>query len=127
MSTERDRIRHLVVGLGLNVNADATAFPPEVAARATSLRTVAGRPFDRGLLLAALLNALEPAYDRFLSTGAAEALARWRPHAALGLACRIERDGAVIEGTSLDVDDQGALLVRDRQGAVRRVLSGEVV
>jgi BirA family biotin operon repressor/biotin-[acetyl-CoA-carboxylase] ligase len=124
MATERDRVRQVVLGLGLNVNGEA--FPPELAARATSLRASAGHPFDRGLLLVAFLDAFEPAYDRFIAAGPADALARWRRHAALGAPCRIERDGAVIEGTVADIDDQGALLVRTPGGALRRVISGEI-
>jgi BirA family biotin operon repressor/biotin-[acetyl-CoA-carboxylase] ligase len=124
MATERDRVRHVVVGVGINVRGDS--FPPELAARATSLQVATGRVLDRAELLAALLNALEPAYDAFIAAGPVDALARWRAHAALGGRCRIERDGLLIEGTAVDVDDEGALLVRDDQGAVRRVLSGEL-
>jgi BirA family biotin operon repressor/biotin-[acetyl-CoA-carboxylase] ligase len=124
MASERDRVRHVVVGVGINVNT--RAFPPELADRATSLLLALGRPFDRGALLAALLDELEPAYDQFLAAGPGPALARWRRHAALGQRCRIERDGAVIEGIALDVDDEGTLHVRDDGGHIHRVLSGEL-
>ena len=42
METESEQIRHLVVGLGLNV--DTRAFPEELAATATSLALGLGRP-----------------------------------------------------------------------------------
>jgi BirA family transcriptional regulator, biotin operon repressor / biotin---[acetyl-CoA-carboxylase] ligase len=124
MGTLGGQVRQVVVGVGLNVHA--AAFPPDLADRATSLRLSTGRSFDRAQLLAALLNALEPAYDRFVDAGPAEGIARWRALAALGLRCRIERDGGIVEGNAVDVDEDGALLVRDDRGALRRVLSGEV-
>jgi BirA family biotin operon repressor/biotin-[acetyl-CoA-carboxylase] ligase len=124
MASERDRVRHVVVGVGLNVNVEA--FPTELAERATSLRLATGQPFDRGALLAAFLDALEPAYDEFLIAGPRAAITRWRRHADLGRRCRIERDGAVIEGVTVDVDDEGTLHVRDDAGRVHRVLSGEL-
>jgi BirA family biotin operon repressor/biotin-[acetyl-CoA-carboxylase] ligase len=124
MASERDRVRHVVVGVGLNVNG--TAFPPELADRATSLLLATGRPFDRGTLLAGLLDGLEPAYQAFVAQGPAQALARWRRHADLGRRCRIERDGAVLEGVAEDVDEQGSLLVRDDGGRLHQVLSGEI-
>jgi BirA family biotin operon repressor/biotin-[acetyl-CoA-carboxylase] ligase len=124
MASEREHVRQVVVGVGLNVNG--RVFPAELADRATSLAMVLGRGFDRGTLAAGLLNALEPAYDRFSSDGPAEALARWRDHAALGLPCRVEREGEVIEGVTAGIDEQGALLVRDARGGLRRVLSGEL-
>jgi BirA family biotin operon repressor/biotin-[acetyl-CoA-carboxylase] ligase len=125
MATERERIRHVVVGLGLNVNT--ASFPPELEARATSLRLATGQPQDRGALVAAVLNAFEPAYDQLMSEGAAACLAAFRARAALPRPCRVERDGTVLEGTALDVDGDGALLVRDGRGEIHRVLSGEIV
>jgi BirA family transcriptional regulator, biotin operon repressor / biotin---[acetyl-CoA-carboxylase] ligase len=124
MASERERVRHVVVGIGLNVNT--TGFPPELSERATSLLLATGHPFDRGSLLAQLLDAFEPAYDELLKVGPAPALARWRRHADLGRRCRIERDGAVIEGVTVDVDEQGTLHVRDDGGRIHRILSGEL-
>jgi BirA family biotin operon repressor/biotin-[acetyl-CoA-carboxylase] ligase len=124
MASERDRVRHVVVGVGLNVNT--TDFPAELADRATSLLLATGRPFDRGTLLADLLNAFEPAYDQFLADGPARAIERWRKHADLGRRVRVERDGLVIEGVTLDVDGEGTLQVRADDGRVHRVLSGEL-
>src|SRR5687767_14804542 len=120
MASERDRIRHLVVGVGINVNG--IAFPPELAGRATSLRLATGRVWDRGRLLLDLIDALEPAYDRFLTEGPADALARWRAHAPLGHRVRVD----TVEGTALDVDPGGALLVRDDTGRTHRIVSGEL-
>jgi BirA family biotin operon repressor/biotin-[acetyl-CoA-carboxylase] ligase len=126
MATEGDRVRSLVLGIGVNVNQGR--FPPELAERATSLALVTGVRHDRGALLAALMNALEPAWDRALRDGPAQSLRAWRSFAALPSPCAIERPGAgLLEGTALDIDQQGALLVRDRAGQLHRVLSGELV
>src|SRR5262245_57579807 len=67
MASAGDRVEHVVVGVGLNVNA--TAFPAELADRATSLRGALGRPIDRARLLAAVLNDFEPLYDEFERRG----------------------------------------------------------
>jgi BirA family transcriptional regulator, biotin operon repressor / biotin---[acetyl-CoA-carboxylase] ligase len=124
MASDRDRIRHVVVGIGLNING--TAFPPDLAARATSLRMATGVPHDRGQILAAVLNALEPAYDTLLTDGPGPCLARWRAFARLPRRYRIEREGQILDGLALDVDDQGALLVEQRSGQVQRLFSGEL-
>lgn len=52
-----------VVGIGINANWPAHAFPPELADSMTSLRDLAGgRPIDRDALFDAFLARLEPRY-----------------------------------------------------------------
>jgi BirA family biotin operon repressor/biotin-[acetyl-CoA-carboxylase] ligase len=124
-STMGGWLRHLVIGVGINVNG--TTFPDELAARATSCRLIAGRPLSRVRILGSFLRGFEGAFEDFVRGGPAAAVARMRPLALLGVRCRIERAPEPIVGTSLDVDDDGALLVGDAAGQVHRVVSGEVL
>ena len=127
MATEREQIRHVVLGIGINVNQ--ATFPAELDGRATSLQLASGRPHDRTHLLATLLDALESAYDQALRDGGADGLARWRALASLPRPCRISRpQGDPVTGTAVDVDAEGALLFRDASsGSLKRVLSGELI
>ena len=125
MATDGEQVRHIVLGVGLNVNGQE--FPPDLAERATSLRMALGRAFDRVRLLVDFLAAFEATYDDFLTRGPASGLVQWRRYADLGRVCRIDRDGARVEGIATDIDDDGALLVRDDAGRVHRMISGEEV
>jgi len=115
------RVEHVVVGIGINANA--TAFPAELADRATSLRLATGQPIDRARLLAGLLDAFEPLYDDFESRGPAVAVAAFTEYAALPERCRIDDR---LQGVALGVDPDGALRLRDDAGQIHRVISGEV-
>ena len=100
MASEGERVGHVVVGIGLNVNGPR--FPPELA----DARDLAGgwrwaRAFDRASVLAAVLAALEPLYDDFEPRGAGGGGARrWKRTRALGARCRVTRlgAGATLEG-----------------------------
>ncbi len=124
MASDQHRIRHVVLGMGINVNS--LGFPSDISARATSLRLFAGRPLDRAALLLAFLQAFETSYDRLMVEGPAYAIETWRNYAALGGRCRVEREGKMLEGLALDVDDDGALKVLDDRGQIHRVVSGEI-
>lgn len=127
MASEGGRVGHVVVGMGLNVNA--AAFPDELAEKATSLRLAGGRALDRAEVLAAVLDAFEPLYDDYRAEGPAVAVAAWEPFAALGARCRVGGPGQttdVIEGVALGIDADGALRVRDDAGRIHRVISGEI-
>jgi BirA family biotin operon repressor/biotin-[acetyl-CoA-carboxylase] ligase len=121
MVSAGERVEHVIVGIGLNVNA--TAFPPELADRATSLRLAVGRPMDRARVLAAVLDAFEPLYDEFEQRGPAVAVAAFTEFAALPQRCRVDDR---LEGVALGVDPDGALRLRDDAGQIHRVISGEV-
>jgi BirA family biotin operon repressor/biotin-[acetyl-CoA-carboxylase] ligase len=123
MATNGEAVRHIVLGVGVNVNG--LEFPPELAERATSLRVACGRAFDRAQLLVDFLATFETFYDDFLARGPASGLVEWRRYADLGRVCRIDQDGAKVDGIATDIDDSGGLLVRDDDGGVHRMISGE--
>lgn len=113
--------------LGIGINVLPAAYPPDIAARATSLEGEVGRAVDRGLLLAECLSHLAARYAE-LQGGRADLVMRaWRARAGSTLGRRVSWDsaGSVHQGTAEDIDDSGALLVRTEAGLVL-VISGEV-
>ena len=124
MATEGDRVGHVVVGVGLNVNE--TALPPELADRATSLALATGRAVDRVAVLAAVLAAFEDAYDDFRTNGPAAAVRRWPLYGAVGTRARVRVGEHDLEGVVLGLAPDGALRIADDDGRVHRVVSGEL-
>ena len=115
----------VVVGYGINVLA--TAFPPELRDRATSLESELGRAIDRHHLLAETLAALSRRYEDLLAGRFDAILDAWRRLAPGASGARVEwiTNAGMVTGVTAGVDDLGALLVRvgDR---VERIVSGEV-
>ena len=60
MNAEPTRVRHLVVGVGINVNQKD--FPADLRDRATSLQLATGTEWSRVELAAALLKSLDREY-----------------------------------------------------------------
>ncbi|HYC06525.1 MAG TPA: biotin--[acetyl-CoA-carboxylase] ligase [Candidatus Binatia bacterium] len=119
-----------VVGIGLNADWPAAAFPPDLAAGMTSLAEVSGgRPIDRAALIDGFVDRLRPLVEA-LRRGSFAAESWMALQVTTGRAIRLETaDGPrVVEAIGVDADS-GALLVAD--GAAHRdrraVLSGEVV
>jgi BirA family biotin operon repressor/biotin-[acetyl-CoA-carboxylase] ligase len=131
LRSDPDRILRAVVGVGLNVNTAADAFPPAVAGGAASVAQAAGGPVDPAGLLRAVLAALEGAFDAALAEDPgrfAALLDTYRDRCVtLGRAVTVtERNGAVLHGTATGVDDLGALWVRGPDGRTRPVYAGDV-
>lgn len=118
----------VVVGIGLNVNTTAEQLPPELQTVATSLRLVTGRPWLRGGLLAAIADELDGLVARLEAGEFAAILAQWRRRDALygrQLQWRTPA-GQTVRGVALGPADNGLLQLRDRQGTVHQVLSGDL-
>lgn len=125
MSAEPERIAFVVAGIGLNANTED--FPEELADLATSLRIATGCAHPRPPLVAGILEALEAWTDRFVSEGPGPVLAAWRRRATLlGQAVTLHGPEGVRHGVAEDIDADGALLLRDAQGELHRVLAGDV-
>jgi BirA family biotin operon repressor/biotin-[acetyl-CoA-carboxylase] ligase len=124
METESDRMSHVVLGLGLNVNTPQ--FPDYLQQVATSLR-VTGRTYPRLALVRAFLASLADLYDKFLGQQFPAILELWRRAAVtLGKPVVVQQGAARIAGLALDVAPDGALLVEQPGGEVVAVISGEI-
>jgi BirA family transcriptional regulator, biotin operon repressor / biotin---[acetyl-CoA-carboxylase] ligase len=120
-----DRVHHVVVGIGVNVLP--AAYPPDVAARATSLEGELGRAVSRATVLAECLAGVWQRYGMLTSNRGDELLAAWRARAAPTFGRRVEWDDAAggHRGVARDVDATGALVVA-ADGRLVRVTAGEV-
>jgi BirA family transcriptional regulator, biotin operon repressor / biotin---[acetyl-CoA-carboxylase] ligase len=129
-TAEAARVRHAVVGVGLNVHQEQ--FPGELQAIATSLRMETGRTWGRQDLLLALLQSLDcevaalarassglPSYARDLRERLSAA-STW----VRGKRVRVDEGGG-FAGTTEGLDARGFLLVRTSSG-LRTVCSGGV-
>jgi BirA family transcriptional regulator, biotin operon repressor / biotin---[acetyl-CoA-carboxylase] ligase len=127
-ASDGERVRHLVVGIGLNVNhAD---FPADIASTATSLRMVTGREWPRTELIFALLESLDAEY-RGLASGAEGRRSLNRRFAdcssyAQGARVSVDDHGqGSYSGTTAGLDERGFLQVLTENG-LRTVISGGV-
>jgi BirA family biotin operon repressor/biotin-[acetyl-CoA-carboxylase] ligase len=120
-----DRIGHIVVGIGLNVNSGQ--FPEELVDKATSLRLVRGARLPRAEVLASVLGAFERIYAGFCARGPAAAVAAWNEHADRALRGRVRIGEREIEGVTDGVSPDGSLRLRADDGTVHRIVSGEII
>ncbi|HKN85350.1 MAG TPA: biotin--[acetyl-CoA-carboxylase] ligase [Nitrospiraceae bacterium] len=127
----------VIVGIGLNVNMWRDAFPTDLHDVATSLAAEAGRPFDRAVLLAALLSELEFRYEAFFS-GLTDIKQEYELRCTtIGQRVRVKMTngqcGDGIEGQAVSIGDDGSLqvMVDDPQDPLRRtpvaIRAGDVV
>lgn len=118
-----------ILGMGLNVNG-SLENDEELAARATTLQDALDHPINRETLLVEIVRRLDARYADLLSGGvtARKALrTAWRDRlVTLGRRTIVRQRDATLEGLAVDVDDEGALLLRQDDGQLVTVLWGDV-
>lgn len=127
MSAELDRVRHVILGIGVDVNLGANEFPAELRRTATSLRMEAGKAIPRPELATAILRELDHDYLRVGTGRFAEVADEWEAHCTtMGLAVTIQIGGRRVSGRAESLDDDGALRLRTEHGHLERITGGDV-
>lgn len=127
IEAESDRVSFVVVGIGVNLNAEKIHFTAELEDKATSVLLERGITADRAAFTARLLARFEQCYDDWSSGGFGAVAARWRALSVLeGRRVTVSAPGDTFDGVCAGIDDEGALLVDAGGAAPRRVLAGDV-
>lgn len=129
LNAEVTRVRHVVIGIGINVHQER--FSGDLHHTATSLRIESGRDWPRQELILALLQSLHREVSLLMSAATV-------PVAAAEIPTRIENISSWVRGKRVHVeeadsfsgitaglDERGFLLVQTNNG-MRTVLSGGV-
>ena len=126
MQLDAGRIKHVIVGVGVNVNQ--TEFAGEGLIYAGSLRRELGVEVDKLKVLEEILEHFRGYYEAFCLAGSLKAmqtayqsrLANYKKEVKV-----LDPKGAY-QGVALGINDKGELLVRRADGTVEEVYAGEV-
>ncbi len=112
-----DQLVGVVLGIGINVR---NVLPPELMDIATNLEIELDRNINRADLVCSLIEEIEQA----VVLPANELLAVWKQLlTTFGKSVTVND----VTGTAMDVDEQGALLVRTDDGRMERLIAGDVL
>jgi len=127
MSTSGKIVKSVVLGIGINANVNVESFPEHLRNSVTSLKKELREEVPRERFLQALLEELERYYTMFTRSEFDLILEEWKELARfLGSHIEVVSCGEKLVGLAVDVDQSGALLIKTRDGNVRRVVSGDV-
>jgi BirA family transcriptional regulator, biotin operon repressor / biotin---[acetyl-CoA-carboxylase] ligase len=126
LNAEMDRINFVIVGFGLNVNNEKKSL----ISGATSLKSFLDRtePINRVGLLQEIMRRMEHNYSLFQKGHGGRVLEKGRHYSCtIGTRVRVYCQTKHIEGEAVDIDSDGALLVRRDTGIIDKVTAGDVL
>jgi BirA family biotin operon repressor/biotin-[acetyl-CoA-carboxylase] ligase len=127
LSAELDRVKYITLGIGVDVNVDASELPQEIRKISTSLKIEAGETVSRVELAADILRELDHDYARMCAGNFSRVADEWEAGCAtIGKNVVVQMGDRKIFGCAESLDDDGALLVRTEHGHLERVNGGDV-
>ena len=119
MDAEIDRINFINIGIGINVNNDPMPYEP----MAISLKKILGKEIGRKELLEAFLDRFENTIN---DTDLANVVSQWKKYTeTLNRQVKIVTTREVAQGLAVDVDDDGALILKLANGSLKRIIYGD--
>jgi birA, biotin-[acetyl-CoA-carboxylase] ligase region len=126
--TDMDGVEYIVVGIGLNINNDIDGFPTDLRTEPTSVRVLNSLSNSRVEILQGLLRHLEYYYLQLLRGNFTVTLEKARSLSmVIGREVHLDNGKDFIAGEAVDIDDNGFLMVRDHNGTIHTIMSGEIV
>ncbi|MCU0782781.1 MAG: biotin--[acetyl-CoA-carboxylase] ligase [Verrucomicrobia bacterium] len=127
LTAELDRVKYVILGIGVNVNLNPGDFSSDVRKLATSLKIELGKPFSRPDLAVAILRELDRDYARVCAGEFAAVADEWEEHCTtLGRQVAMQTGDRRIRGRAESLGEDGALLLRTEHGHLERIIGGDV-
>jgi BirA family biotin operon repressor/biotin-[acetyl-CoA-carboxylase] ligase len=124
MNAEIDRVKFVIVGMGINVNTPLNLMPPQ----STSLKAETDKSFSRVDLIKEILKNMEAWYERYQQQGFEPVHKRWKElSSTLGKNIRVNDSNKVTKGKAVDIDSDGGLLIRSESGELIKKITGDVL
>lgn len=124
LNAEMDRTKFIILGIGINVNSKKSQLPPH----ATSLKEEKKESVSRVDLTRQIIRQLDNYYSLFKKKGFLAIIEQWRElSATLNRRVKVSSQKRFIEGEALDIDTDGALLIRNDHGLIEKIYSGDLV
>ncbi len=119
METRGDMVEFLNIGIGINVNNQPQKHEP----KSISLKDVLNKTVSRRLILETFLDDFK---TRIQIIDCQKIIGLWKEHTStIGSQVRIETITDVYEGLAVDVDETGALMIKDNTGQTKKIIYGD--
>ncbi|WP_262173033.1 biotin--[acetyl-CoA-carboxylase] ligase [Saccharococcus sp. Marseille-Q5394] len=127
LQSEPDRVKAIILGIGMNVNQDEDDFPLELKEIATSLKIAGGKHIDRAKLIAEILFFIESYTKMYEKHGFGPIKLLWEGYSNIaGKRIQAVMLNETVEGTALGISEEGLLELQLDDGTVRGIYSADV-
>ncbi|MET3575159.1 biotin--[acetyl-CoA-carboxylase] ligase [Bhargavaea ullalensis] len=127
LQADPDRVKAIIIGIGINVNQDPGDFPESLQPIATSLKIQSGQKVDRAKLAAGVLRRLGECSRLYLEKGFPPIKKMWEEDAiTIGRRVKAVTVRETLTGTAVGITEEGVLELRLDDGTIRGIYSADI-
>ena len=127
MAMDINSIKYIVLGFGVNVNVEMLSFPAKIQKTATSIKEELGKTVARREFIDALLLEFERLYEAFNEGRFETVLDEYKSMLyPLGSRVIVKYQDSLYEGTSEDINEDGAFVMKAKDGSLMTFVTGDV-
>lgn len=127
LNSETDRLNFIIVGIGINLNADLKDYPEPLHSEITTLKIATSEKYNRNEFILKLLMKLQNIFITLTEKGFPAIKTKWEKYFCMkGEVMIISSQREKLKGKAIGIDNSGAFLLRLENGRIGRILSGDV-
>ncbi len=128
MDCSAEQVNYIIIGFGINCNLETDELPDELCDIATSLKIANQEAVARIALCRDILLSIEKYYEIFTASGSSLIIETWKKYSmSIGKKVIVQNAGGEYEGSIIDIDVDGFLLIEKEDGSMARLLSGDLL
>lgn len=123
-SISKGKVEWIIIGIGINANI---SLPEELREKGTTLKEILGREILNRELIEILLEMFERVYH-LLENEEIKVIEKWKEISdTIGKEVRITTISGTVEGTAIDIDNDCSLMIKLRDGEIKKVNEGDCI
>ena len=122
IEAETRDVSYVIVGIGLNVNNDTEDFPEDIKNKASSLKIISGKKYNRADILCEIVNI----FTQFLRMPREILLDEYNKKLLIGIDISFAQNGRIFTGKTMGITKTGNLIVTLENGEETIIQSGEI-
>ncbi len=120
IKAEVDQLKYAVIGMGINVNNEINSFEPF----AVSLKEILKKEIKRENLIIEIVEKIQ----KYLKMPSEKIISDWKKlSSTLGRSVKIIQPQREIRGLAFDLAEDGALLLKTKEGKIEKIYSGDCI
>lgn len=122
-----DKLKAVLVGVGIDVNFDENKLPDEVKQIATTMKSEINREYNRAEILKIFFKVFEDLYEQYKNDNFKYIVSEWRRlSTTTGNRVKVYTGRKAICADAVGITNEGALIIEHDDGTLDKVISGEV-